>query len=269
MTNSLTPQQIGRRIRRIRVENGFSQEDIAKMLQVSRSSVVQIEKGNRQISVIELTILSDLLGFSMDQFLSGSYRATSETVVANEPEMEMEKVAMRDSVPKLNRLKLETVILYMTESCGAKPRMDISLLLNMLYFCDFNYYELHEEQLTGLLYTKQSAGPSPENITPILKEMENEEKLHRIKSSYKGIPHYKYLPGVQADLMKLSAAEKEVIDRVIEQYSGWPAKALSNYAREDMPLRATQPGESIEYELVFYRKPPYSVRIYDEDLSEK
>ncbi len=263
MTNRLNPRQIGGRIRRIRVENGYSQEDIAKMLQVSRSSVVQIEKGNRQISVIELTLLSDFLGFSMDQFLTESYGIPSDTLVVEEPEIE--KVVMRDSVPKLNRSKLETVILYITGSCGAKPRMDISLLLNMLYFCDFNYYELHEEQLTGLLYTKQSAGPSPENISPILKEMENEEKLYRIKCSYKGIPHYKYLPGVQADLMKLNAAEKEVIDRVIELYSGWPSRALNNYAREDMPSRATQTGESINYELVFYRKPPYSVRIYDED----
>ena len=129
--------------------------------------------------------------------------------------------------------------------------------------------ELHEEQLTGLLYKKQPAGPSPEKINPILKEMENEAKLHRIKSNYRGIPHYKYLPGVQADMKKLSAAEKGVIDHVIERYSGWPARALSSYAREDMPLRATQPGEVIDYELVFYRKPPYSVRIYDEDWSEE
>ena len=99
--------------------------------------------------------------------------------------------------------------------------------------------------------------------------METGEKLHKIKSSYKGIPHYKYLPGVDANLMKLSAAEKEVIDRVIGQFSGWPSKALIEYTRDDMPLRATQPGESIEYELVFYRKPPYSVRVYDEDWSEK
>ena len=114
-----------------------------------------------------------------------------------------------------------------------------------------------------------NAGPSPEKITPILNEMENAAKLNRIKSSYKGIPHYKYLPGVHADLMKLSAAEKEVIDRVIAHYSGWPARALSNYAREDMPLRATQLGKSIDYELAFYRKPPYSVRIYDEDWSKQ
>jgi transcriptional regulator with XRE-family HTH domain len=269
MSNRLSPQQVGGRIRRIREENGYSQEDIAKMLQVSRSSVVQMEKGNRQISVIELTLLSDFLGFSMDQFLTRPYEKSSESLVAEEPEIEIEKVAMRDSVPKLKRSKLDTVILYLTEKCGAKPRMEISLLLNLLYFCDFNHFELHEEQLTGLLYTKQPHGPSPENISPILKEMETGEKLHKIKSSYKGIPHYKYLPGVDANLMKLSAAEKEVIDRVIGQFSGWPSKALSHYAQDDMPFRATKSGEPIDYDLVFYRRPPYSVRVYDEDWSEE
>ena len=105
MTNRLTSRQIGGRIRLIRIENSYSQEDLAKMLQISRSSVVQIEKGKRQISVIELTILSNMLGFSMDQFLTGSYESASETVVAEEPEIEIEKAAMRDSVPKLNRAK--------------------------------------------------------------------------------------------------------------------------------------------------------------------
>lgn len=269
MMNRIDPQQLGGRIRKIRVEHGYSQADIAKMLQVSRSSVVQMEKGKRQISVIELALLSDFLGFSMDHFLTQSYELPSESLVTEEPEIEMEKVTIRDSTPRLNRAKLEAVFLYLIEYCGAKPRMEISLLLNMLYFCDFNHYELHEEQLTGLLYTKQAHGPTPQNISPILKEMEAKEKLHKVKCSHRGIPQYRYLPGVGANLKKLDAAEKEVIDRVIGQFSDWPSKALNHYVQADIPYRATPSGEPIDYELAFYRRPPYSVRIYDEDWSEE
>jgi len=267
MFTRLTSQQIGKRIRRIRTENGYSQEDIAKMLQISRSSVVQMEKGKRQISIIELASLSEKLGFSMDQLLSGEYEISSSTEFVEEPELETELAVRRDSVPKLKRMKLESVILYITSKCGAKPRMDINLLISLLYFCDFNHYELHEEQLTGLLYTKKPFGPSPENITGIFKAMESENRLQRIKSEYKSVPLIKYLPGVQANLKNISAAEKTVIDHVIEQFSDWPARALNSYSLEDMPLRATQAGEGIDYELAFYRKPPYSVRIYDEDWS--
>ncbi len=252
MNRQLTPQQLGKRLKVIRMESGFSQEDIARMLQISRSSVVQIEKGNRQISAIELSMLSEALGLSA-------------TTIVEDPNVETDFEVMRDSVPKLKRAKLETVILYITGKCGALPRMDVNLLINLVYLCDFNHYELHEEQLTGLLYTKQTYGPSPENITGILKEMEKDCKLQRYKGNYKGRPLIKYLPGVHPNLMNLSAAEKEVIDRVLEQFSHWPASALNAYTQDEMPLRATKQGEAISYELAFYRELGHSVRIYDDD----
>lgn len=265
MNRQLTPQQLGKKLKVIRMENGFSQEDIARILQVSRSSVVQIEKGNRQISALELSRLSESLGFSVDEFLSAEYEASTKMAIVEESGIETDLEVMRDSEPKLKKAKLETVILYITGKCGALPRMDVNLLKNLLYLCDFNHYELHEEQLTGLLYTKQSYGPSPENITGILKEMVKDGKLQRFKGNYKGIPHIKYLPVVHPSLMKLSAAEKEVIDRVLEQFAHWPASALNAYTRDEMPLLATKQGEAISYELAFYREQGHSVRIYDDD----
>jgi hypothetical protein len=35
-----------------------------------------------------------------------------------------------------------------------------------------------------------------------------------------------------------------------------------------MPWKATNDGEVIDYELVFYREPPYSVRTYNDDLEQ-
>jgi transcriptional regulator with XRE-family HTH domain len=268
MSTHLNSRQLGEKLKNIRMENGFSQEDVARMLQISRSSVVQIEKGNRQLSAIELSMLSKALSFSVDEFLSAEYNVSTTSAIVEEPELETARNVARDSVPKLKRTKLETVILYITSKCGALPRMDVNLLISLLYLIDFNHYELHEEQLTGLLYTKKAFGPSPENITEILKNMEHKGKLQKIKSNYKGIPHIKYLPGIHPNLMKLSAAEKEVIDQVLVQFSHWPASALNAYTREEMPLRATKQGEAIDYELAFYRRPPHSVRIYDDDWNK-
>jgi transcriptional regulator with XRE-family HTH domain len=268
MNSQLTPQQLGKKLKGIRIKSGFSQEDVARMLRISRSSVVQIEKGNRQISAIELSMLSEALGFSADDFLSSNYEAMTAMTVIEEPNVETDLEVIRDSVPKLKRAKLETVILYITAKCGAQPRMDVNVLINLLYLCDFNHYELHEEQLTGLLYTRKAFGPFPENITGILHEMEKDGMLQKFKGNYNGIPLIKYLPRVQAKLVKLSAAEKEVIDRVLELFSHWPANALNGYTREEIPLMATKLGEPISYEFAFYRKPPHSVRIYDEDWYE-
>jgi transcriptional regulator with XRE-family HTH domain len=268
MTKQSSPNHLGKKLKTIRTKHGFSQEDIARMLNISRSSVVQIEKGNRQISVLELGMLSEALGFSVDRFLSTKYESSGPMNIVEEPDVETDLELERDAVPKLRKTKLETVILYITGKCGALPKMDVNLLSNLLYFCDFDHYELHEEQLTGLSYTKQAFGPSPANIKEILSKMEEDGKLQRFKGRYNGIPLIKYLPGVEANLLKLSAAEKEVIDHVLGKFAHWPARALNAYSREEIPYKATKQGEVIHYELAFYRKPPYAVRIYDEDWSK-
>lgn len=267
MANTLTPEEIGSKLKSIRKQKGFSQEDIARILKIPRSSVVQMEKGNRNISLIEMNKLSETLGFSIDSFIRGDYKIPSDLSIVAEPEIDSDIAAVRDSIPGLKKGKLETLLLYITSQCGAKTNMDVNLLLSLLYFCDFNFYEIHEEQLTGLLYKKESFGPSPTLALSLINELENEKKLLSFKSSYAGVPHIKYFPGAIANLKLISAAEKEVIDRVIEQYSDWPANRLNSYAREDMPWKATEPGEAIDYELVFYRRPPYSVRIYEEDFA--
>lgn len=264
MRKQISPEELGVKIKRLRKQNGFSQEEIALILQIPRSSVVQMEKGNRNISIMELLTLSETLGFSVDKFLTSSYEQDSEILIVREPEIEAEIDIMRNSIPSLKKKKLESVLLYITGECGAKPNMDVSLLMSLLYFCDYNYYEIHEEQLTGLLYTKQSFGPSSDQLVRIISEMEAEKKLLRIKSSYLGKPQIKYLPGIHANLKQINAAEINVIDRVIEQFSDWPSSALNAYSKEDMPWKASDLGEAMDLELVFYRRPPYSARIYTE-----
>lgn len=41
------------------------------------------------------------------------------------------------------------------------------------------------------------------------------------------------------------------------------ASQISEYSHGDMPWRATKDYEDINYELVFYRDPKYSVRKYN------
>jgi hypothetical protein len=43
------------------------------------------------------------------------------------------------------------------------------------------------------------------------------------------------------------------------------ATRISDYSHEDLPWQATETGNIIDYELVFYRTPEFSVREYEED----
>jgi uncharacterized phage-associated protein len=171
----------------------------------------------------------------------------------------------RISVPHLQVDKFKNVLLYLLERCAGKPNVGETVLYKLLYFIDFNYYEIYEEQLTGATYRKLPFGPVPQKLDSIINRMIDQNQLQRVKSVYYNLPQTRYLPLVKANLTILKASEKEVIDRVIEQMSDWSAAAISNYSHKDLPWEVTEEGKDIHYELAFYREAPYSVRVYDEN----
>ena len=267
MNQSLTQKQIGHRVAELRKTKGLSQENLAKTVKISRPSLAQIELGNRSINIIELQKLSQVLGFSLDDFMSTDFSVSQEPMV--EYEKKSKKMDERVSVPRLQLNKFKNVLLYILERCAGKPNVGETVLYKLLYFSDFNYYELYEEHLTGAKYRKLPYGPVPHQLDSIIKQMIDNGKLKRVKTDYYGYPQTRYLPLEKADLTELRASEKDVIDRVIEQMSDWSASAISNYSHKDIPWLASKEGEDINYELAFYREASFSMRNYGDEIEGK
>jgi transcriptional regulator with XRE-family HTH domain len=264
MNIKLSQKQIGQRITKLRKMKGLSQEDLAKNIKISRPSLAQIELGNRSVDILELQKLSLVLEFSLDDFMSKDFPASHDIDVKEEKGARKEEE--RISVPKLQVNKFKNVLLYILERCAGKPNVGETVLYKLLYFSDFNYYELYEEHLTGAKYRKLPYGPVPQKLDTIIGQMIQKGQLQRVKTEYRNYPQTRYLPLEKADLTALRASEKEVIDRVIEQMSDWSAAAISNYSHKDMPWLASKEGEEINYELAFYRDAPFSVRNYGDEI---
>lgn len=267
MNAGLSQQQIGKRLAELRKLKGLSQDELAKVVNISRPSMVQIELGNRSVDILELQKIAQVLGFSLDDFMSNdfnldSYRDQDFSVDEEKKSLNHEE---RISIPTLQIKKFKNVLLYILERCAGKPNVGETVLYKLLYFVDFNYYELYEEHLTGAKYRKLPFGPVPQKMDTIIKQMIEKGQLQRIKTDYHGYPQTRYLPMEKADLTELKASEKDVIDKVIEQMSDWSAAMISNYSHGDKPWRATKDGDEINYELAFYRRSPYSIRVYEED----
>ena len=263
MGYEISKKEIGERIAGLRSKKGFSQEDLAKSIGISRPSLTQIELGNRGVSLSEMQKLSILLGFSLDDFMTRDF--LTNQMLQPSVHAQEEVTEERISVPTLNINKFKNVLLYILERCAGKPNVGETVLYKLLYFSDFNYYELYEEHLTGAKYKKLPYGPVPQKLDAIINQMIDANQLQRIKTAFKGYPQKRYLPLEKADLTELKASEKDVIDKVIEQMSDWSATAISDYSHKDLPWEVTEEGKDISYELAFYRELPYSVRVYDED----
>ncbi len=252
----ITKHKLAERVKKMREDMELSQEELAIRLGVPRPSISQLESGQRDISSIELAKLAKIFEISVDDLLSTDLE-----------EKECKDIKKESKAPKFNKGKFKQVLLYILDKCGAKANVGETVLYKLLYFSDFNYYELFEDYLTGAAYRKISYGPAPRDFQEIVQEMISEGELKKVTAEYYGKPQKKYLPLINADVnaWNWSAREKEVVDNVIERFSSMDAATISEYSHGDIPWEVTQDKEIIDYDTVFYRKSPFSVRAYPEE----
>jgi transcriptional regulator with XRE-family HTH domain len=257
-------KRLGKRIKHLRELTGMTQEELSKKLKISRPTTSQIEKGERRIPTDELMKLSEIFDVDVNELLE--LERAPEVILEKGKKRKKVRPEIRINVPQKNLEKFKQVLLYILNKVGSKPNIGMTVIYKLLYFIDFNYYEKYEEQLIGATYIKNQYGPTPVEFQKIVKEMIKEKEVTKVKDQYFKYPQTKYLPLKKADLSGFSANEIRVIDKVLEDLSDKNAKEISEYSHNDVPWLTTDDGAIIEYESVFYRTAPYSVRKYDEDI---
>lgn len=165
-----------------------------------------------------------------------------------------------------NKEKFKTVLHYIISKCGHQDNVGKTVLYKLMYFSDFDFYEIYEEKMTGEDYVKLPRGPGPENFNEVIGELETEGKITQAIINFdNGAHQYRYFSKNDPSIDLLSSQELDVINNVLNKCSSMRAGAISNYSHEDLPWQATDMYDVIDYELVFYRNPEFSVRVYEED----
>jgi len=256
--------RLGQKIKRLREQHEISQEKLAELLKVSRSTVSQMENNERKVCADELVRLSEIFGVSVDSLLD--LRKEPVVVLQESKKVKQTKPDIRINVPQKNLQKFKEVLLYLLNKVGSKPNIGETVIYKLLYFIDFDFYEKYEEQLIGATYIKNHFGPTPVEFQEIMKLMLRNKEIEKVRSQYFKYPQIKYLPLKKADLSQLKAHEIELIDDVLNRLSDMNASDISDYSHNDMPWVTTEDGGTIEYEAVFYRAAPYSIRVYEDDV---
>ena len=253
--------EIGTRIKELRTRKGVSQQRLAELLGVSRPAISQIERGDRKVSADELDRLAKTFNVSVNALLDREKEP--EVILKEGPKGRKLQPSTRINVPQKNVEKFKEVLLYMLNKVGSKPNIGETVIYKLLYFIDFDFYEIYEEQLIGATYVKNHYGPTPMEFQKIVEKMTGDEEIDRAGSKYFDFPQTKYLPLRRPNLSKLKANEIEVIDSVLNRLSDMNASQISDYSHNDVPWLTTEDGGIIEYESVFYRTTPYSMREYE------
>ena len=253
--------RLGEKIRKLRENKGLSQEKAAELLGVNRVSLSQIENGERKISAEEIRKLSELFNTSCDILLD--LEKDINVLLLREVKLES-KAEIRINVPQRRLDKFKEVLLYVLAKVGSKPNVGETVIYKLLYFIDFDFYEKYEEQLIGATYIKNHYGPTPVEFKDIIRGMKEARELMEVKDQYFEYPQRKYLPLRAPDLTKIKGNEIQLISEVLDKLSNYNANEISEYSHNDIPWLTTEKGGIIEYEKVFYRTQPYSVRSYSD-----
>lgn len=254
-------QKIGRLIKKLREEKGLTQEDLARALKIPRPSVTQLEKGKRDLSLSEFIKLSELLDVSLNDFTQKVNQAATKT---QSPKSINQKI-------KFQPEKFRNLMLYLLEKCGSKPNIGETVLYKLLYFCDFDYFEIFEKPLTGMKYKKMQFGPVPAQqlFNPLIREMVENKELQIISINLgEDFMQRKYINLLTPNLSSFNTQELEVVNRVINRLSDMNARQIAAHVHGDQPWVAHKDNEEIDYSSVFNRTGEYAQRDYDSEFVE-
>ena len=254
-----TQKQLGQKIKKLREERELSQERLAKFVDISRVAISEIERGNRDINALELAKIAKVFELSADELLQdkniekGSFSKNKH-------------IARTNKNIKFEPEKLRQVILCILSKCGGKPNFGETVLYKLLYFIDFDAYEMLGKPVTGMSYVHQKFGPLPrlKQYQPVIQNMRENQEIKIFNQDYYGMTQRRYVALKDYKMDNFLVKEKEIIDKVLTRLSDMGARQIEEYVHGDVPWQSTQDNEIIPYGLVVYRKLPYAQCDYDQ-----
>jgi len=253
-------------IQQLRKKHNLTQEFLASKIGISRPTYLQVEQGERDLTITEAQKLADIFGISFENFLQSKEGIkTIVKVEAKKKQIQKEENEIRISVPQEKADKFRQILLYILKKVGGKPNVGMTVLCKLLYFMDFDYYEKYEDQLMGLVYVKNHHGPTPLLFENLISDMVKNGEVEIVKSKFYQYPQTKYLvdPAIEPALSILNGQEQEHIDWELQRLSDLTANQLSDLSHKDVPWISAENGKPLDFESVFYRTPETSVREYD------
>lgn len=254
-------------IQQLRKKENLTQEFLASELSISRPTYMQIERGERDLTITEAKKLAAIFDMTLENFLDEKKEPLSVVEIQKSKKKKpVKKETVRINIPQEKADKFEQTLLYILEKIGGKPNIGQTVLYKLLYFIDFDYYEKYEKQLIGAKYIKNRYGPTPIMFAKIVDQLEKEGKIEKLKSKFYKHGQTKYLinPSNKTDVSALSSQELAHIDWEISRLGNMTAIQISALSHLDTPWVSAEDKEPLEYEHVFYRPDNTSIRQYEQ-----
>ena len=153
---------------------------------------------------------------------------------------------------RINEEKYTDLIMYILLKTMNKPNLGKTVLCTVMYFIDFNFYEIYGDYLTRETYIKSKRGIKPKHFAEITQDLIGKKQLFMRREPYYNRTIHRYYLTIIPSL-KFSPQELIVINSCIEKLTDSNAHTITQYALKDRPLMKAELGEEIDYDDVFER----------------
>jgi len=222
-------------IEQARLARGYTQEQIAHAIGVSRPTYINIESGKKELTLRQAEALSSMLRLGMDDILgtADGTSAFSDVIKATEKYKQI----------ILNSLK------YGADEDG---KITKTKLAKLVYLADFIWYYLNSSPMSGMTYRKLPRGPVADVYFRALDEMEEDGIIIR---EPKGKAILFSLIEKEAPASRLSNGELNLIKKIGEAWSSRSTDDIVSFTHEQLPWQICRDGEVIPYGLITQEEP--------------
>lgn len=212
----------------LRQKKGYSQEEIAKLIGVSRPTYIAIEKGTKQLTFEEADVIASTLDVTLQELMSGGMN-------------------------KEQKFK-QMIFSFLRKAKNDGKGIKKTKLAKLLYFADFASYRLLEKSMSGLRYRKIEFGPVPDEYFRILQELEDDSLINM---DIQPLQNSKYMCTItdtrvseNMELNLISSKEDKLIDKIWLNWKDANTDEIVKYTHLQAPYKKTEFGHTISYDLI-------------------
>ena len=218
--------QIAESVTKLRQQSGYTQDELATKLSLSRQRWIQVEKGRRDLTTDELGQLADLFGIDIADFFN--------------------------EVPNVAKFR-QMYFACLTFAANSHGSVSKTKLAKLLYLADFKNFFETLEPMSGVKYRRLEYGPVPDIFFSITDDLLEQGKID-VAVLDRGAQMIS-LNTREADFNQLSADELESIKQICKLWKNRPTQDIVNFTHEQKPWKMCRDGEYIPYSLIIQEDP--------------
>ena len=213
-------------IKELRAKKGLSQADVAKKIEISRSSYISFERGGSvELSLCQATKLADLFGISLEEMKTGQ-------------------------AP--NYAKYKQMILAFLRSEGTITK---TKLAKLLYFADFSWFYYNLQSMSGMQYRKMPYGPVSESYFGIIDEMADKGEISIEQTKDGAMLISQTRSGAMVDLSEMNKKEEELIENIEKKWKDKKTNEIVDFTHKQLPYMYAGDNEIVSYGLFTQENP--------------